>query len=222
MIFMHVDNPGGAVSRVLTSSIPLSSYYQSCKREVFLLFNSSTTVAVSLTVWRQDLSSEFHFVLTYHRMSLLGQCVRYSSLSLEVFVKRRSLETDKSEDGVVFQSGLRCHTRGNCTQIHPSLYLHVLYVWHTVHGSSEELSYFPSCFYMSICLSLDVRFTFCHMKPVRWVCGVWIMMLMADLLSRLRESCVRGVFVCDVISHAYRRHIFWDNLHLWWPWNPVF
>lgn len=56
MIFMHVDNPGGTVTRFFASPV----------KEMFSpLFNSSTTAAVSLKVLKmQDLSSWFRFVLT--------------------------------------------------------------------------------------------------------------------------------------------------------------
>lgn len=102
----------------------------SCKRKLSVLFNSSTAVTVSLTVWRLDLSSEFHFVLTQNVSAQNAglfwvSFACYSSSSLEVFVLWRLQETDKSEDGVVFQSSLHCHTRASHTQIHPSLYLHV-------------------------------------------------------------------------------------------------
>lgn len=57
-------------------------------------------------------------------------------------------------------------------------------------------------YYMLICFSLDVRFPFCHMKPVRWVCYVcvWIMMAYGwSLISSESKLCQRSVCMwCDL------------------------
>ncbi len=88
-----------------------------------------------------------------------------------------------------------------------------------IHSMAHVKSYLIShhVYYMYICFSLDVRFSFCDMKPVRWVCYVCVWLMMAygwSLISSENKLCQRSVCMWCDLTCLQKTHILGQSTPL--------